>query len=117
MQPYERPAAWQRAHAMTLLVYRVTASWPISERYNLTAQVRRASASVPTNIAEGSAKRGKREFRRYLDIAIGSLAEVGYLLRLARDLALLPEADWVEAESARESAARVTWPLYKSMAA
>jgi four helix bundle protein len=58
MQPYEQLAAWQRAHAMTLVVYRVTESWPTSERYNLTAQTRRASVSVPANIAEGSAKRG-----------------------------------------------------------
>ncbi|HET7601421.1 MAG TPA: four helix bundle protein [Gemmatimonadales bacterium] len=115
MQPYEQLAAWQRAHAMTLVVYRVTESWPTSGRYNLTAQTRRASVSVPTNIAEGSAKRGKREFRRYLDIALGSLAEVSYLLRLARDLSLLSEAAWVEAEGARDAAARVTWLLYRSM--
>ncbi|HEU4761986.1 MAG TPA: four helix bundle protein [Gemmatimonadales bacterium] len=59
---------------------------------------------------------GQREFRRYLDIALGSLAEVSYLLRLARDLSLLSEAAWVEAEGARDAAARVTWLLYRSMA-
>ena len=101
MQPYERLLAWQQCHALTLLVYRVSASWPAAERYALTSQIRRAATSAPTNIAEGSAKKGKREFRRYLDIALGSLAEVSYLLLLARDLNLLSAIDWEEVEAGR----------------
>jgi four helix bundle protein len=77
MHPHERLAAWQHCHATTLLVYRISGAWPTSERYNLTAQVRRAAVSAPTNIAEGCATKGKCEFRRYLDITIGSLSEVG----------------------------------------
>jgi four helix bundle protein len=61
--------------------------------------VRRAALSVPTNIAEGAAKRGSREFRRFLDIALGSLAELSYLLRFGRDYGLLTEESWLTLEA------------------
>jgi four helix bundle protein len=69
--PYERFEAWKVAHELALEVYKISDRWPACERYQLTSQVRRAALSVPTNVAEGAAKRGKREFRRYLDIARG----------------------------------------------
>jgi four helix bundle protein len=93
MLPHERFRAWQLAHELVLAIYQVTADWPSAERYGLTAQIRRAAAAVPTNLAEGAAKHGRREFRRYADIALGSTAEVAYLLLLARDLGLLTYAD------------------------
>jgi four helix bundle protein len=92
MVPYERFDAWKVAHQLALQVYTETERWPINERYGLTAQVRRAALSAPTNIAEGSAKRGPRELRRYLDIALGSLSEVSYLLRFSRDRCILGQA-------------------------
>ncbi|HKH83934.1 MAG TPA: four helix bundle protein [Gemmatimonadales bacterium] len=85
--PYERFDAWKATHQLALQVYQVTEGWPANERYGLTTQIRRAALSAPTNIAEGSAKRGSRELRRYLDIALGSLSEVSYLLRFTRDRA------------------------------
>jgi four helix bundle protein len=89
MVPYERFDAWKIAHQLALEVYEVTERWPTNERYGLTAQIRRAAISAPTNIAEGAAKRGPRELRRYLDIALGSLSEVSYLLRFTRDRGIL----------------------------
>jgi four helix bundle protein len=89
MIAYEKFTAWKAAHQLALQIYAVTDRWPISERYQLTAQVRRAALSVPTNVAEGAAKRGKREFRRYLDISNGSLAELTYLLHFAKDRGLI----------------------------
>ena len=82
MPPYERLLAWQKAHALALRVYSLSAMWPPDERFGLTSQIRRAAVSVPTNIAEGVIKRGPKEFRRFLDIALGSQTEVRYLLRL-----------------------------------
>ncbi len=76
MSPFERLAAWREAYQLALAVYRDTESFPKQERFGLTAQVRRAAISVPANIAEGCVKRGPAEFRRYLDIARGSLAEL-----------------------------------------
>ena len=87
MIPYERFDSWKLSHKLALAIYRVSEQWPINERYGLTAQIRRAALSAPTNIAEGSAKRGAREFRRYLDIALGSLSEVSYLLRFTEIVA------------------------------
>jgi four helix bundle protein len=81
MMPYEKYDAWKASHELALAIYRSTEAWPVAERYGLTAQTRRAALSVPTNIAEGSAKLGPREFRRYLDISLGSLSEISYLLR------------------------------------
>ena len=115
MKRYKQLIAWQRCHELVLEIYRVTDQWPANERFGLTAQIRRAAASAPTNIAEGSAKRGQAEFRRFLDISLGSLAEVSYQLELARDLGFLSEADWQAVEAARDAAGRVTWLLYRSL--
>jgi four helix bundle protein len=70
---------------------------------------------VPTNLVEGSAKRGNREFARYLDINVASVAQVGYLLLFAREVGLLPNADWVALESLREKAAQQLWLLYRAV--
>ncbi|HEY7504112.1 MAG TPA: four helix bundle protein, partial [Gemmatimonadales bacterium] len=115
MGPYERLDAWQVAHQMALQIYAATDSWPTEERFGLTIQLRRAVLSVPTNIAEGTAKRGTREFRRFLDIALGSLSEVTYLLRFCRDRGLLTSSAWVELESIRNRAGQLTWQLYRSI--
>ena len=78
MAPYERLKAWQECHKLVLETYRATRSFPREELYGLTSQTRRAAFSAAANIVEGSAKHGAREYRRFLDIAIGSLAELGY---------------------------------------
>lgn len=83
-----------------MLVYRVTKAFPRDERYGLTSQVRRASFSAAVNIVEGSARRSAKEFRRFLDIALSSLTEVGYTLRFAREAGLLSEQDWTTANAA-----------------
>jgi four helix bundle protein len=115
MIPYERFDAWKVAHQLALQVYEVTERWPSNERFGLVAQVRRAALSAPTNIAEGSAKRGRREFRRYLDIALGSLSEVSYLLRFSRDRGLLQEKDFQQVDDLRNRAGQLTWRLYASL--
>ena len=115
MIAYERFDAWQAAHRLALELYRVTDGWPRSERFGLTVQVRRAAVSVPANIAEGAAKRGPREFRRFLDIALGSLAELSYLLRFSRDYGLLTDESWGALEAQRDQAGRLTWGLYHAV--
>ena len=115
MMPYEKLVAWQAAHRLVLVIYRLTERLPRSELYGLTSQLRRASVSIATNIAEGVAKRGTTgEFRRYLDIAIGSLSEVSYLVRLAVDLGYVTMDERREAEELRERTSRLTWGLYRA---
>jgi four helix bundle protein len=113
--PYERFEAWKVAHELALEIYRITDQWPASERYQLTSQVRRAALSVPTNIAEGAAKRGPREFRRYLDIARGSFAELSYLLRFSRDRGILDTETFLSLDKLRDKAGKVAWGLYASL--
>ena len=115
MTPYERLTAWKLAHKLALETYRITTGFPPSERFGLTNQLRRAAFSVAANIAEGSAKRGKAEFRRYLDISLGSLAELQYTLLLCKDLELLAIDDWQKIETIRDEAGKLIWGLYRAM--
>jgi four helix bundle protein len=107
--------SWMACHELALRVYRMTAEWPRQEQYGLTAQARRAAYSAAANIAEGSAKRRGREFRRFLDISIGSISELTYILILARDLGYLRKEAWGEIEAIRDHAGRLTWGLYRSI--
>ena len=86
MQRFQDLKVWQRSHALVLAVYRLTEGFPPGERFGLVSQLRRAAVSVATNIAEGSKRRGRQEYARFLNIAEGSLAESEYLVVLSRDL-------------------------------
>lgn len=98
-----------------LVIYRATDGFPKHELYGLTSQLRRAAFSVAANIAEGVAKRGNGEFRRFLDMSIGSLSEISYGTLLAKDLGLLLPEQASEIESRREHASKLIWGLYKSV--
>jgi four helix bundle protein len=117
MLSHERFHAWKLCHELVLAVYRQTESWPVHERYGLTSQIRRAAVSGAANLAEGAAKHGSREFRRYIDIALGSLAETSYLLMLARDLGLINENEWQTLEELRKRAGGLTWRLAQALKA
>ncbi|HEX9705316.1 MAG TPA: four helix bundle protein [Gemmatimonadales bacterium] len=73
MMPYERFDAWRTCHELVLATYRLSATFPKHELYGVVSQMRRAAFSAAAHIAEGAAKRGRAEFRRYLDITLGSL--------------------------------------------
>jgi four helix bundle protein len=75
MNSYDNLLAWQVCHKLVLSVYRATGIWPADERYGLVSQARRAAFSSAANLAEGSAKRSYRDFRRFIDNSIASLAE------------------------------------------
>ena len=84
---------WEKAHQLTLAVYRATIFFPKEELYGLTSQTRRAYASIPANVAEGCGRGSDAEFARFLQIAMGSASELEYHLLLARDLNLLNSSD------------------------
>jgi len=77
---------WQKVHQFVLDMYRLTQGFPKTETYGLTSQLRRASVSIPANIAEGFKKRGRPDKSRFMNIAQGSLEKCRYYLLLARDL-------------------------------
>src|SRR5438128_9748736 len=107
MMPYERFHAWKACDDLAVAVYRATATFPRHELYGLTSQSRRAAFSSAANIAEGSAKRGSREFRRYLDISIGSLSEMAYALHVARRLEYLSLEEWRALDQLRAEASKI----------
>ena len=82
---------WQDAMALVRKVYVVTRDFPKDEQYGLSSQLRRAAVSVPSNIAEGAARTGKKEFARFLSVARGSLTEVETQILIAKDLGYLTE--------------------------
>ena len=86
VQTYRDLRVWQTAVDLTLEVYRITESFPTSERFGLTSQLRRAAVSVASNIAEGHARSTRGEYRNFLSIARGSAVEVEVLLFLAEQI-------------------------------
>ncbi len=92
MRSFRDIKAWQKGHELALQAYRCTASFPDSERYGLTSQIRRAAVSVPANIAEGCGRSSDADFARFLHIAMGSASELEYLFLVSGDLSFI-EAD------------------------
>jgi len=88
MRDARRYKVFDAADRLVLDVYRVTSRFPREEAFGLTAQMRRAAASIPMNLAEGAARSGAREFGQFVNIAIGSCEEIRYQLRLAAALGL-----------------------------
>ena len=88
---YKELIVWQKAMDLVCLVYEVTKSFPKDELYGLTQQIRRAVVSVPSNIAEGQARKSTAEFRNFLSIARGSMAEVETQLLIALRLNYLQQ--------------------------
>jgi four helix bundle protein len=111
MAIYQRIKAWERCHELCLGVFRSTQKWPSEERFGLSSQARRAAHSAAANIAEGCAKKGTAEFRRYLNVSLGSLSELSYTLLLAKDLGILSEMEWVELDQLHQRAGGMTWLL------
>jgi four helix bundle protein len=93
VQNFRNLKVWQKAHMLTLDVYKATKAFPREERYGLTSQIRRASVSIAANFAEGTCRNGDADFGRFLQMAAGSASEVEYDLLLAQDLDLLKGAD------------------------
>jgi four helix bundle protein len=89
MRDFKQLKVWQKAHRLTLAVYENTARFPGDERFGLTIQLRRATVSIPSNIAEGCGRTGDRELAHFLSLAAGSACEVEYQILLARDLAYI----------------------------
>jgi len=86
IEKFTELTVWQKAHELTLLVYRLTDAFPDRERFGIVAQIRRSAASVPANIAEGFGRRTTRELLRSLQIARGEIEETRYFSMLSRDL-------------------------------
>lgn len=94
---------WQKSHEFVLKIYGITKKFPTDELFGLISQMRRASVSIPCNIVEGKARGSRKDYRRFLLTARGSLEELKYQLLLAKDLEYIDESEYEEvSEQARE---------------
>ncbi|KQC01583.1 four helix bundle protein [Pedobacter sp. Hv1] len=91
MQNFKELKVWDKAHLITLSIYKASSKFPKEEVYGLTSQLRRASASIPANIAEGCGKNTQSDLAKYLNISLGSANETEYFLILSKDLDYLSE--------------------------
>ena len=112
---YRKLLVWQVADELAFAIYQATKQFPGDERYGMTSQLRRAALSVSTNIVEGSGRQGKKELKQFTNMALGSLAEVGYLLGFCHRLGYLTMTGYQELEEKRGQTGKLLWGFYCSL--
>jgi four helix bundle protein len=115
MKDFRQLKVWEKSHQLALGIYKATKEFPKEELYGLTSQIRRASMSIPTNIAEGCGRNTDADFARFLQIAMGSASETEYQLILARDLGFLPTDSYGILHTDVEEVKRMLASLLKSV--
>ena len=93
MQDFRNIQVWKKSHEFTLKIYKIICNFPKEEMFGLTSQLRRASTSIPTNIAEGCGRSSDAELTRFLYISMGSASESEYLILLSHDLKYINSAE------------------------
>ena len=116
MQDFRQLRVWQAAHRTALIVYTVTRTFPGSETFGLTSQLRRAAASIGANVAEGCGRDSDADTRRFLQIAFGSACETLNHALLARDLGLLDAESLSRIEAELEPTRRMLVRLIQRLA-
>lgn len=117
MKDFRQLKVWEKSHQLALAVYKATKEFPKEELYGLTSQIRRASMSIPTNIAEGCGRNTDADFARFLQMAMGSASETEYQLILARDLEFLPKDSYEKLHNEAEEVKRMLASLLKTIRA
>jgi four helix bundle protein len=115
VRDFKELKVWQKAHKCVLEIYRNTRNFPAEERFGLTSQLRRAAASVPSNIAEGCGREGDRELARFLSIAAGSASEVEYQLLLTHDLNFLDHEPYRQLDTQINEIKRMLNPFIRKL--
>ena len=115
MRDYRKLLAFNLADKLVIKVYEATTDFPKNEVFGLTAQIRRAAVSVPSNIVEGCARSSEKDYVRFLEIAFGSLHELKYQMSLANRLGYLEKKKWDEINSDCEETAKVLTGIIKSI--
>jgi four helix bundle protein len=115
MGAFKTLKAWQHAQRLAVECSKAAREFPAADRGKLADQLLRAAYSVPLNIAEGTARRGPKELRRFLDTARGSLAEVQTALELAHELEYVTLADFTRLDAIATETAKTLWGLLKKV--
>ena len=112
---YSDLVAWQKAMDLVEAVYRTTRAFPKEELYGLSSQLRRAAISIPSNIAEGHCRNGRREFVHYLSIALGSLGELETQVMISERLGYLAAHESSKIQASAAEAGRIIVGLMHSL--
>ena len=114
---FENLEVWQEAHQLVLRAYKATDTFPKEEKFGLCSKLRRAAASVATNIVEGNSRSHKKEYLQFLYLARGSLEETKYLLLLSKDLGYLDEDLYQDLQAGCEHVGKMLSGLIKHLKA
>ena len=117
MERWENLEVWKLADSLALEIYKTTSDFPQAELYGLTSQIRRAALSIPTNIVEGYSRGGDKELKYFLNVSLGSLAEVKYLIRFAHRLELLGTEEFEKLRKGYEELGGKLWKFYEAVKA
>jgi len=117
VQNFRNLKVWEKAHKLTLGIYKSSKRFPKDETYGLTSQMRRASVSIGANIAEGCCRGGDTDFARFLQMAAGSASELEYHLLLAHDLEILEIADYEQLSGQAKDVKRMLASLMQRLRA
>ena len=112
---YKKLLVWKRADEFAYEAYLASKNFPRSELFGLTAQLRRACLSVPTNLAEGCGRQSKRELKQFVNIAMGSHFETEYLLSFCLKLGYVEKNNFERLEALRREVGSLLWRFYKSL--
>jgi four helix bundle protein len=115
LKSYKDLIAYQKAYALALKIYNATENFPKAEQYGLVQQMRRASVSIPSNIAEGYRRKNRKEYIQFLNIAYGSSGELDTQMSLAHDLGMLQEDDFIVVQRLTEEVSKLLFNLIKSL--
>jgi len=115
MQDFKNLKVWRKSHQLTLDVYRITTDFPSRERYGLAQQLRSSALSVTSNIAEGSARCGDGDFRRFLYMGLASACELECQLLIGRDLGLLTPTVYSSVNDVGEEVRKMLWSLIRRL--
>lgn len=109
MKDFKNLKIWQKGISLVVDIYRTSQSFPEEEKFGLTSQMRRSSVSIPSNITEGSGRNSDKDFKRFLDISLGSSFELETQIIIAHKLSFLSEGDFKSLiESVQEEQKMIT---------
>ena len=115
IKSYKDLIAYQKAYELALNIYKVTKDFPKIEQFGLVSQMRRASVSIPSNIAEGYRRKYRKEYIQFLNIAYGSSGELETQISLSHDLAILDDTNFKTLQGLIEEVSKLLFSLIKSL--
>lgn len=111
---YTSLLVWQKSDELAYQVYLITQMFPRDERFSLISQLRRSALSVATNLAEGTGRQNRNETKQFANIALGSLAEVDYLLRFSARLGYISQENYSKLKALKDEVGALLWLYHKS---